>query len=149
MQWRSRGFSLVEILLIIAIVAMIAVIAVPRVIDAMAQRELDKTVLQLADDLRWTMQKAANSPVSMTVKIVFINTPPFGYKVVQGIEETLVKPATSFPITVLFPKLQDEISFDVYGRPADGNDVRVTIVNTRGQSRTVSVNHLTGQVQVQ
>ena len=92
---------MMELLLVVSILAIVAAIAVPRFTNANAQRDLDNAARQLVVDLRWTSQMAANSVD--TVKVVFVNTAPFGYRVVQGTAETVIKPTYSFPAKVLFP----------------------------------------------
>lgn len=149
MHLRCRGFSLLEMLLIVAIVLIIAGIAVPRYFDNAAQSELDTEARQLAGDLQWSMQVAAASTAASTVKIVFANSSPFGYTIVQGAAEAIIRPPRSFPVTVLLPNTQKPVVFDVYGRPQDGNDINVTLRNTRGHSRLVRLDYLTRQVQVQ
>ena len=143
----NRGFSMLELLLVVAILGIVAAIAVPRFTNANAQRDLDNAARQLVVDLRWTSQMAANSVD--TVKVVFVNTAPFGYRVVQGTAETVIKPTYSFPTTVLFPSAVSTISFDVFGKPTGSADVSIILQNTAGQSRTVNIDYLTGRVRMQ
>ena len=143
----NRGFSLLELLLVVAIIGIMAAIAVPRFSNANAQRDLDNAARQLVVDLRWTSQMAANSVE--TVKVVFVNVSPYGYRVVQGTAEIVIKPTQSFPVTVLFPAAVGAVSYDVYGKPTGGADISVTLQNTTGQTRTVSVDYLTGRVRMQ
>ncbi len=145
----KKGFSLMELLIVIAILGIIAAIALPRFNGGAAQRDLDISARQLAGDLRWSMQMAANSTDASIVQIVFVNASPFGYMVVQGAANVVIKPTYSFPTTVSFPNVQNAVSFDVNGRPVGGNDVIVTLRNTLGQNRVVTLDHLTGRVQVQ
>ena len=146
---RRKGLTVVELLLVIAILAIMAAIAVPRYVDMAAQRELDAAAGQLAGDLQWSMKIAANSTASSIVKMMFNNTSPYGYYVVQGESNTLIRPLYNLPVTIVFPREQTAVIFDVYGKPFSGMDVVVTMLNTRGQSRVVTVDHLTGQVQIQ
>jgi prepilin-type N-terminal cleavage/methylation domain-containing protein len=144
---KNKGFSMLELLLVIAILGIVAAIAVPRFTNANAQRDLDNAARQLVVDLRWTSQMAANSVD--TVKMIFVNTSPFGYRVVQGTAETVIKPTFSFPPTVLFPSAVSSITYDVYGKPTGSADVSILLQNTAGQSRTVSIDYLTGRVRMQ
>ena len=144
---KNKGFSMLELLLVVAILGIAAAIAVPRFTNANAQRDLDNAARQLVVDLRWTSQMAANSVD--TVKVVFVNTAPFGYRVVQGTAETVIKPTYSFPATVLFPSPVSAITYDVYGKPTGTADVSVILQNTAGQTRTVNIDYLTGRVRMQ
>lgn len=144
---KNKGFSLMELILVVAILGIVATIAVPRFTNANVQRDLDNAARQLVVDLRWTSQMAANSVD--TVKVVFVNTSPYGYRVVQGAAETIIKPTFSFPITVLFPSAVSAITYDVFGKPTGGADVSITLQNTAGQSRTVNIDYLTGRVRMQ
>lgn len=141
------GFSMLELLLVVSILGIIAAIAVPRFINANVQRDLDNAARQLVVDLRWTSQMAANSVD--TVKVIFVNTSPFGYRVVQGTAETVIKPTYSFPTTVLFPSAVSAITYDIFGKPSGGADVSIIMQNTAGQTRTVSIDYLTGRVRMQ
>ena len=144
---KNKGFSMLELLLVVAILGIVAAIAVPRFTNANAQRDLDNAARQLVVDLRWTSQMAANSVD--TVKVIFVNTSPFGYRVVQGAAETVIKPTYSFPATVLFPSAVSSITYDVYGKPTGNADVSIILQNTAGQTRTVSIDYLTGRVRMQ
>ena len=144
---KNKGFSMLELLLVVAILGIAAAIAVPRFTNANAQRDLDNAARQLVVDLRWTSQMAANSVE--TVKMVFVNTSPFGYRVVQGAAESVIKPTYSFPATVLFPSAVSSITYDVYGKPTGNADVSIILQNTAGQTRTVSIDYLTGRVRMQ
>lgn len=144
---RTAGFSLLELLIVIAILGIVAAIAVPRFTDANAQRDLDNAARQLVVDLRWAAQMAANSVE--TVKVVFVNASPYGYRVVQGTGETVIKPTNSFPTTVIFPSVVSAVSFDVFGKPTGGADVSIALQNTAGQTRTVNIDYLTGRVRMQ
>ena len=144
---KNKGFTMMELLLVVSILAIVAAIAVPRFTNANVQRDLDNAARQLVVDLRWTAQMAANSVD--TVKMVFVNTSPFGYRVVQGAAETVIKPTYSFPTTVLFPSAVSTISFDVFGKPTGSADVSIILQNTAGQTRTVNIDYLTGRVRMQ
>lgn len=146
-QNNNKGFSLLELLLVVAVLGILAAIAVPRFSSADAQRDLDNAARQLVVDLRWTSQMAVNSVE--TVKVVFVNVSPFGYRVVQGAAETVIKPTQSFPATVSFSAVVSPVSFDVYGKPTGAADVAITLQNTAGQTRTVNIDYLTGRVRMQ
>ena len=142
---KKVGFSLAELLIVVSILGILAAIAIPRFSNANTQHDLDNSARQLVADLRWTSQMAANS--IDTVKIVFVNAAPYGYYVVQGSSETVIKPTQSFPSTVQFAAVTSPISFDLYGKTS--TDVAITIQNTAGQFRIVNIDYMTGRVRMQ
>lgn len=143
----NRGFSLLELLLVVAILSIVAALAIPRFTNANAQRDLDNAARQLVVDLRWTSQMAVNSVES--VKVIFVNTAPYGYRVVRGASETVIKPTQSLPASVAIASAVGTISYDVFGKPTGSADVSILLQNTSGQTRTVSIDYLTGRVRMQ
>ena len=143
-QSKTKGFSVMELLLVIAVLGILAAMAMPRLTAVDAQRDLDNAARQLVVDLRWTSQVAANSVDTVTV--VFVNAAPYGYRVEQGAAGIVIKPTQSFPATVSFSAVVSPVSFDVYGKPTGAANVAIPLQNTAGQTRTVNIDYLTGRV---
>lgn len=146
-QTKNKGFSVMELLLVIAVLGILAAIAVPRFSTVDVQRDLDNAARQLVVDLRWTSQVAANSVD--TVQVVFVNAAPYGYRVVQGAAAVVIKPTQSFPATVSFPAVVNPVTFDVFGKPTGAANVVIALQNAAGQTRTVNIDYLTGRVWMQ
>ena len=148
-QKSRAGFALIEFLIVITIIGIVATIAVPRYTSAAAGFELDRASRQLTADLRWTIQMATNSTNDSNVKIRFSNSAPYGYSIVQGAVEAVIKPMVVFPATVQLASSNQTVAFNVLGRPTDGNNLIVTISNTLGQNRIVTVDAVTGRIRIQ
>ncbi|MEZ6234697.1 MAG: GspH/FimT family protein [Phycisphaerales bacterium] len=78
MHRRRPGFSLMELVTVVAIMAIMAAIAMPRMAEAAARRDLDAAAQRLVADLRHAQQHALASSTNISVTF---NTDSDGYTV--------------------------------------------------------------------
>jgi len=153
-----RGFSLIELSLILATVAVIAAVAIPRYTSAVQHYQLDSAARQIAADI--ALAKARANFGSTAVTITF-NPSNNSYQIVgmpalNGASGwyTVNLAADPYHVTLssatfgngATPANGAQLTFDGYGSPATGGSV--VISNARSQ-RTISVDGSSGSISVQ
>ena len=151
----SRGFTLVELVLVLAIGAVLAAIAAPKYAAATNRYRVDGAARRLAADL--SLARATAKATSGNCSVAFRATPnSYGiptlaasdgrggvYSVQLGAEPYNVSIAS----IVFSDGLDDDIlTFDGYGVPDSGITI---VIGARGWARTVAVAASTGEVTVQ
>jgi type II secretion system protein H len=149
---RARGFSLIELLLVIATIALVSAIAIPRWAGATKRYQVDLAARRIAGDLSLARARAnyASAPVTVT-----FDTAGGGYQI-AGMPDP-DHPTTAYTVKLAGPPYgaaiakvsfgnANQVTFDGYGTPSVGGSVVVTV---GGWSRTITLDGTTGNTTVQ
>lgn len=143
----QRGFSILELIVVLSIFVLIAALAVPCISDSIAVRELEDSAQQLAADIRWTQQSVVNADQKALPRIVFINSKPYGYRVTRGL--SIIK-RHHFANSVIMTGNPGEITFKINGLPVSGSDLTFWLKSSNiHESRKVIIARSTGRVRVE
>jgi prepilin-type N-terminal cleavage/methylation domain-containing protein len=116
-----KGFSLVELLLIVAILAVIAAVGAPTVWQNMGARGDAKTVQGLASDIEYVRGMA------------LMDIPRFaGVKLTANQKKYEVATRTKELIGEYYPTQDHSFSFDEYGKPVPPTDITIDIKRKSG-----------------
>lgn len=146
-----RGFSLVELIVVMVILSLMASVAVPRFANSLARRRVEFAAARIVSDLRLAQREARLASQTRTVS----------FDVAAG-TYTLLSVADLNHPTEYVVKLADppyeatlmsvdcggdtEIKFDGYGVPDSGGTV---VVTSRGHRITITVDATSGRASVQ
>ncbi|MDU4959772.1 MAG: prepilin-type N-terminal cleavage/methylation domain-containing protein [Sporomusaceae bacterium] len=141
----QRGFSLIEVILVLAVTAILAATAVLRTGDSLTLRELEDSAQQLAADIRWTQQETVNRTAGMPTPMITFYS--HGYSIEAGLGNRL-KPFTRFPVSVQLAGTPQPLTFTLEGRPAAGATLMLQQSGKPSRFRFVIVLQTTGRVRV-
>lgn len=141
----QRGFSFIELLVVLSILAILTAIAVPRIGDSVTVRELEDAAQQLAADIRWTEQQAVNRTFEMTSPMITLYST--GYAIEAGLGNHL-KPFTIFPTSVQLVGTNPPIAFRLDGKPVTGTTITLQSKRKPTLFRFVIVLATTGRIRV-
>ena len=150
---RTRGFTLVELVMVMAVVAVIAAMAAPRWGRSMAHWQVDAAARRLAADLAWAQSRAriTSSHPSVNVNVTTGHYPLVGVADPDHLSNTYTvtlgqSPYRSTIVSAAATDANGNIIFDGYGNPATSG----TIVLQCGDfQKTVQVNANTGSIGLQ
>ena len=147
-----RGFSLVELLIVLAIMAVVAGLAAPRYANSLALYRANAAAQRVATDLAFAKDQARNigSPVTVTFVVAASTYSLAGVeRLTHGSGDYSVDlTAEPYGATLVSASFGSgaEAVFNIYGMPAAGGQV---VVRAGGVTRTVTLEAVTGKVTVQ
>lgn len=157
---RRRGFTLVELVIVVFIMGILASVATPRIATRFDHYRVKAAAARIASDLDWARQHAKR--IGRDQQVIF--TLPGSYALPgmddpdhpsQGYAVDLAQTEYDVTINSVSFDANLDVIFDMYGQPFAGSplvplmaDGTVTI-SSGGQSRIVTVNAVTGKVKVQ
>lgn len=141
----QRGFSIIEIVIVLSIAAILAAIAVLRTADSVSARELEDAAQQLAGDIRWTQQETVNRTAGMPTPVITFYAS--GYSIEAGLGNRL-KPFTQFPASVQLVGTPYPLTFTLEGKPAIGITLSLQQKSRPFRFRYIIVLQTTGRVRV-
>ncbi len=147
--WRQRGYSIAEVLTVVALGTILCAIAVPNFVSLSAKYQLTGAAQQLAFDVGRARMKAVGENVYCRVRFATGDSGGSYWleRSNDGTTYSVDGVTTQLPQQVWFSALPEVIpSFNRLG-VGTGTSV-IGLVNSKGQSKTVSIN-LLGKVTIQ
>lgn len=147
MRWTRSGFSLLELLVVVALISMICAMSMMRLGNGLAEQELSAAALEMAADLRWMQQVSTNSPVSAGGSffcMVFEGAGGGSYYVREGVQ---IRKRSFLPASVKFGNAPPILSFSASGSPVSGQTIML-YSRSLGKTLYVIVAAVTGRVRV-
>ena len=149
-----RGFTFVELVMVVATVALVAAIAVPRMTNASQRYKADLAARRIAGDIELARQEAA---ASSSPRTVIFDAAALTYTIqgsaglngeVTGYKASLKQaPYEATTIRVKFAAVPPPtvLTYDGFGKPNAGASI---IITAGGQSKTISVDPNTGRATI-
>ncbi len=149
-QNKEQGFTLLELMAVVAILGIFSGILIPRVHQSLAQQELRSVGKQLANDIRYIQQLAISEGVFCDIRF-YRHTNPQRYRIYQGntliatkeIPTTIKIEYANFPNVSLVPTIR----FRYSGTPSSGGTVEFS--NSYGKRIRVITTPVTARVRIE
>ena len=160
-QPKRRGFTLVELMVVIAVIAVLATMSAPSLFQNMADYKLNGTVRAIFATLQYARMCAASAGKEYRVRF-FLDSTPQGYRLEQGNhfsgsdnwtarrayhplpEQVWINHATDYQGT--HQSGTSIIAFNPQGTASSGG---VYLKNSRGKIRSVKVSSSTGRIRIE
>jgi len=141
---RRRGFSLLELTLVIAIIAVLGVIAVPRFANAAARQRLEAAALRIDADLHYAQTRARSKSNDCTARFAGDNT----LALIDSDNTTVTTTnyqATPYEVqvSVTLDNAGTDLTFNGFGRPDTGGTITLT---GGGGQIILDIDSVTGEV---
>ena len=147
-----RGFSLLELVMVLAVIAMVSAIAVPRYAGAAAQYRVEAAARRIASDLAAARSASRNGGSSQTVTFS-VDDASYELPGVTDPDRPSLPYAVRLseaPYEVRMPSADfgglPSVTFDGFGMPDRAGSVVVEVGDRR---RTVTLNAVTGKAQIE
>lgn len=147
-----RGFSLIELVMVLVTVATISAIAMPRYAGAIAHYRLESAVQRIVADVALAKSRANFSSTPVTVSF----DPSTSTYQIQGMPDpngrtgtyTVNLAADPYRVTLMSASFGNgnQLTFDGYGTPSQGGSVSIA---GSGRVRTIAVDSSSGSTSVQ
>lgn len=146
-----RGFSLIELIVIMIILSLMASVAVPRVANTLARRRVEFAAARIVSDLRLAQREARVASQGRTVSFD-TSTNAYTLLAVADLDhptEYVVRLADPpYEVKLVSANLGDDaqIKFDGYGVPDTGGTV---VISARTNRITITVDAASGRASTQ
>lgn len=148
---KNRGFSLLELLLVLAILVTFAGMAIPRYSDAVFRHQADLAAQRVVTDLRQAQSYAKTTSAACTVSFSvnseqyeLTNVPSFDGQPGDYTVDLLADPYNAKLTSADFDGAT-QVVFDGWGMPNSGGTV---VIGLGSEQRTVTVDGDTGEVAI-
>ena len=144
---KHQGFTILELLIVVAVLSIAAMLAVPKLGDWAAEQDLNNAARELAADLRLLQQLSINS-AGPTPELYLRITSPYGY--ITTLNTKVIQPKRSFPATVKLSGSATTVSFTINGIPKQGTDMTIALARADGKgTKRIIVQAQTGRIRIE
>lgn len=144
MRNRDRGYTLIELILVIAIMAILFTISFPNFTRILSQYQLKSTANQLISDMRWVRQESIYGRSGM-VKMYFERDKNY-YAIDEG---TKRRAKRELPKGIYFhdvPLNNSQLTFTLIGAPSEAGTI--VLKNSYGASCHIYFMPSTGRIRI-
>ena len=151
----KKGFTLVELIIVVAILAILAAFAVPNYFNFLKTVTITEQTEKVAAELRYIRDYASARSIPCVLTITAPNGTTGSYRFNEDNSggEDIVLPSEPtveipFPDNVIVTANLDDVTFTDTGRPAQ--EIRITLTNSQEDlSKDIIINQVTGRVSIQ
>ena len=151
----KKGFTLVELIIVVAILAILAAFAVPNYFNFLKTVTITEQTEKVAAELRYIRDYAAARSIPCVLTITAPNVTPGSYRFNEDNSggEDIVLPSEPtveipFPDNVIVTANLDDVTFTDTGRPAQ--EITITLTPSEvALSKDIIINQVTGRVSIQ
>ena len=151
----KKGFTLVELIIVVAILAILAAFAVPNYFNFLKTVTITEQTEKVAAELRYIRDYASARSIPCVLTITAPNGTTGSYRFNENESggEDIVLPSEPtveipFPDNVIVTANPDDVTFTDTGRPDE--EIRITLTNSQEDlSKDIIINQVTGRVSIQ